>query len=538
MNKVNHWLFLLIVFLGIILRFYRLSFNPPSLYWDEVSLGYNAFSLLNYGVDEHGESYPLARFIAFGDFKPPGYIYATVPSIWLFGVNELAVRFPSAVSGVFFIVITYLLTFEIFRKTKISLLASFLLAVSPWSLQISRAAFEAHLASFFNVLAIYFFLKLKKEKGWFLPLGVVFFILSFYTFNANRIIAPLLLSFLIIFKLQDLFLIKKWLFISLILGIVLVLPSISYLASRESKVRFQEVSVFNNLEILKKSNERISLHHNSLLSRLIHNRRIYYTKEVIKHFFDHFRIDFLFINGDKNPRLSSYSVGLLYLFSLPFLIIGILQAVKSYKKTVLFLTVWLTVSLLPASVSKETPHALRTASALPIYDLLVAYGIWNFFRLFSLNPARKFIVVLTVFILIGNFYYYLHQYYIHYPRNWYGEWQYGYKEAVLLVRKLQDNYDYVVMSNVLGRPYIYFLFYNQINPYHYLKTRIASRDWFGFWEVGGFDKYRFGMGKIKDLSGRILVVGTQEETKNLGNELDRVISPTGKTIFVITSLSL
>ncbi|MCM8787907.1 MAG: phospholipid carrier-dependent glycosyltransferase, partial [Candidatus Omnitrophica bacterium] len=137
----NRLLFLLIVILGTILRLYHLSNNPPSLYWDEVSLGYNAFSILNYGIDEHGEPYPLARFIAFGDFKPPGYIYATVPSIFLFGVNEFAVRFPSAFSGTLFIVATYLLAKEIFKKEKIALFSALFIAISPWSLQLSRAAF-------------------------------------------------------------------------------------------------------------------------------------------------------------------------------------------------------------------------------------------------------------------------------------------------------------------------------------------------------------------------------------------------------------
>ena len=93
----NKYLFLgLIVALGVILRFFNLSTNPPSLYWDEVSQGYNSYSILQTGRDEHGEFLPLARFIAYGDYKAPVYIYLDVPFIAVFGKTTLAVRFPSA----------------------------------------------------------------------------------------------------------------------------------------------------------------------------------------------------------------------------------------------------------------------------------------------------------------------------------------------------------------------------------------------------------------------------------------------------------
>lgn len=534
--NINRFLFLLIIFFGAVLRFYQLSNNPPSLYWDEVSLGYNAFSILNYGIDEHGESFPLGRFIAFGDFKPPGYIYATVPSILLFGVNEFAIRFPSATSGVLFIVATYLLAIEIFKKEKIALLGALLIAISPWSLQLSRAAFEAHLASLFNVFAIYCLLKIRKNKGYYLLISLILFILSFYTFNANRIIAPLLLLSLFIFKFKDFLYIKKWVLISAVVGILLLVPSISYLTSRESRVRFQEVSIFNNLEILERSNQRIKRHNNSVFARVLHNRRIDYTREFFRHFFDHFKADFLFISGDKNPRLSSQAVGLLYIFSLPFLIIGVFSLAKKFKRTMFFLVIWLVISLIPASVSKETPHALRTASALPIYDLLGAYGIWSFYQFFNNRQFNKIAVVLGTILLTFNIYYYLHNYYIHYPRDWFGEWQYGYSQAVSYARQLENSYDYIVITNALERPYIYFLFYNRVDPHYFLNTRIASRDWFGFWEVGGFGKYRFGMDKLNDLQGKILIIGTPNETKNLSNKIATISAPTGKTILVIGTL--
>ena len=78
--------FFFIVLLAIFLRFYQLGKNPPHLNWDEAALGYNAYSLLSTGRDEYGKSFPLS-FRSFDDYKPPLYVYLTIPSVAVFGLN-------------------------------------------------------------------------------------------------------------------------------------------------------------------------------------------------------------------------------------------------------------------------------------------------------------------------------------------------------------------------------------------------------------------------------------------------------------------
>lgn len=525
---------LLIIITSLLLRIYKLSSIPPSLYWDEVSLGYNAYSVLLSGRDEHAEFLPLDRFIAFGDFKPPGYIYATIPSILVFGLSEFAVRFPSAISGVLLVFAAYLLAKEIFAKEKIALLSALVICISPWSLQLSRGGFEANMAITLNALGIYFMLRFTKGRGINLPISSLFFILSFYTFNSNRIIAPILLSILLLFKAKDLWGEKKWVIITFFISLFLILPSYNYLMSRESKIRFQEVSIFNKLEVIEQSNQRIAKHNDSIIGGIVHNRRVDYFREFLKHYFDHFKGDFLFIKGDFNPRLSSQSIGELYVFDLPFLIIGILFCFRLNFKKSLPLFLWLLISIIPAAVSKETPHALRTASAMPVYQIFIAFGLYLTLERLKNKKARFEVMTLLFSIfLIFNIYYYLHDYYIHYPRDWAGEWQYGYKEVVKSVRKIEDQFDYILVTESYGRPYIYFLFYNQINPEDYWKTRDVDRDWFGFRYVNSFGKYVFNLDKYPTLKGNILIVGRENETKDLALVYDTVYSPNGEVIFRI-----
>src|SRR3989338_286967 len=114
---------ILILLLAAFLRFYKIDQVPPSLSWDEVSIGYNAYSILKTGKDEWGEAYPLA-FKSFGEYKYPIHIYASVASIYFFGLNEFALRFPSALFGVINIFLLFLIAFKLFKNQFIALIAA------------------------------------------------------------------------------------------------------------------------------------------------------------------------------------------------------------------------------------------------------------------------------------------------------------------------------------------------------------------------------------------------------------------------------
>jgi 4-amino-4-deoxy-L-arabinose transferase-like glycosyltransferase len=85
-----------IVLIAAFFRFFQLGINPPSLTWDEVALGYNAYSLGLDGKDEFGQFLPTAFIESFGDYKPPMYAYLDIIPIKIFGLTDFAVRFPSA----------------------------------------------------------------------------------------------------------------------------------------------------------------------------------------------------------------------------------------------------------------------------------------------------------------------------------------------------------------------------------------------------------------------------------------------------------
>src|SRR5438046_1183056 len=87
-------LFILILLIAIFFRCYQLSKIPPSPSLDEVSIGYNAYSILNTGKDEYGYHFPLL-LRAYDDWRPALYVYMVIPFVKLFGLTVFAVRLPS-----------------------------------------------------------------------------------------------------------------------------------------------------------------------------------------------------------------------------------------------------------------------------------------------------------------------------------------------------------------------------------------------------------------------------------------------------------
>ena len=98
---IKLFLFLLFALL-IFLRFYKLD-SLISPYWEEVAIGYDAYSVAKTSKDHHGNFLPIVAFESFGDFKPGLYFYLVVPIIKLISLNVLAVRLPAAIAGLLII---------------------------------------------------------------------------------------------------------------------------------------------------------------------------------------------------------------------------------------------------------------------------------------------------------------------------------------------------------------------------------------------------------------------------------------------------
>jgi 4-amino-4-deoxy-L-arabinose transferase-like glycosyltransferase len=538
MNNFLNWksgLLLLIIFIAGFLRFNALGSNPPSLTWDEAAWGYNAYSLGIDGKDEFGRFLPLNYLESFGDFKPPMYAYLDVIPVKLFGLNEFAVRFPSAFFGVLTVIVTYLLVKRIFWNSKLKELYGFFsalfLAVSPWHIMLSRAAFEANVATFFLATGVWLFLAGIQGKRRNMVFSAIFFVISVYTFNTARIIAPLLVLVLAIGFRKDIFQIKKQAILAIIIGIILILPILKFLLSPQAQLRFKEVNIFSDIGIVEMSNQQIANDNNAWWSKIIHNRRFLYGLEFLRHYFDNLNPNFLFIKGDGNPKFSTQNVGEMYPWDLPFIIIGMIFIFRKKVGNWWIIPAWLILGIIPAATARETPHALRIESLLPTVQILVAYGFVEVIQFFK--AKRKEITAFLILLLILNFIYFYHDYLSNYKFDYSGEWQYGYKQSIDYAKSVQNNYDFIQAANTLGRPYIYYLFYTQTNPQFFRQTANITRDRFGFVFVNSFGKYIFPQNfdySLNNLGKRILYVNSPDNLPKGANILKRFYLLNGKEI--------
>lgn len=529
---------------GAILRFYGIGSNPASLTWDEVSWGYNAYALGIDARDEFGVFLPYKFLESFGDFKPPMYAYLDILPVMVFGLTEFAVRFPSALFGTLTVLLTYFLTRRIFstsaNRELFALLAAFFLAISPWHINLSRAAFEANVAQFFIVLGVWLFLEAVHQRRWLLVLSAVAFVASFYTFNTARIVVPFLVLILAIAHIKVLWAHKKQSIISAMVGVLLVLPIVPFLISPQANLRFREVNIFSDLSVITRTNQEIANDNHAAWSRVIHHRYLTFSAEYVKHYLDHFNPEFLFIRGDGNPKFSTQQVGQLYLWEMGFFVGGILLLIRRREGKWWLVPLWMLIGIIPAATARETPHALRIETTLPTFQIITAYGvgmgiIW--IAQIRNQIARIVGVSFAVILLLINVLYYLHGYYMHYPREYSTEWQYGYKESILYTQEVSNEYDQFVVSDTLGRPYNYYTFYLKTDPKEFRTSAKVSRDVFGFVTVSEFGKYRFVRDMPNDVPANTLLIAPPYMVPEQSTRVKEFKALNGDVVFVAYTLN-
>ena len=218
--------FIAVTIVAFLLRFYDLGKIPNGLYQDETAIGYNAYSILKTGKDEYGKSFPI-YFKSFGDYKLPVYIYATVPSVLVFGLTPFAVRFPSALFGVLTVPLFALLMYELTKNKNFALLSMAILAITPWHLHYNRATFEVSISLFLFILGTYLIHKAffsEKVRGLFF-LGTLSFVLGLYTYNLTRLLAPLIFLLILIFYRKKIKAVSKLeLALTLLVSAIALLP--------------------------------------------------------------------------------------------------------------------------------------------------------------------------------------------------------------------------------------------------------------------------------------------------------------------------
>src|SRR3990172_8389676 len=399
----NNLSLIFIIILATVLRFYQLGQNPPSLNWDETAHGYNAYSILKTGRDEYGYRLPLS-FRSFDDYKPPIYTYLVVPSIAAFGLNDFAVRFPSAALGVLTVIFTYFMVFELFKNRTIAFLSSLFLAISPWHLQFSRVAFETNSAIFWSVLGTWAFLKGIRAKGlritaW-MSLTAIAFGVNLFMYHNDRVFIPIFSIILLFISKDWLLKNKKYLVVPAIIAIIFSAVLIPIIFSISGQLRYKGTTIFADLSPQYKASQLIAQDEQSgqlTVGRILHNRRFVYIPILVENYLSHLKPTYLFFTADMD-RHHAPQIGLLYLWDLPFILAGIYFLIrKNFElKSKIIILWWFLVAAVASSVTWGVPHTLRSEIYLPTFQIFMAIAAYTFYS----QVKNKIIFVIPVSLLL------------------------------------------------------------------------------------------------------------------------------------------
>lgn len=461
--RENQILFL-ILGLAAAFRLVLISDVPPSLNWDEVSHGYNAYSILKTGKDEWGESFP-AIFRAYGDYKLPVYIYATAIFELFFGLTAFAVRLPSVLAGIATVLFTYLLTKKLFER-KVAILAAFLVAIEPWSFFLSRVAVEANFSLALITAGVYFFLVAIEKPKYFIPSAVLLG-LSVWTYNSARVFVPallILLAWLYREELAKLFWKEKKLFgTGRVILALFFIPMFWQLINPVGQARYGAVAILDEGKIAQINEARVKSQLPPLGRRLVYNKVTFFTGEVVKNWFSHFSPEFLFLKGGTHYQFSVPDYGLLYAVNLPLFLIGLLWLFKKKDKRALLVLGWLALAPIPSSLTREAPHVLRSITMLPVPMIMTAVGgvvAWDWLKGKKHSRNVRYFLVAAYIVFLGALMEgYIQNYFGDYKKAYSWSWQYGYKEVVSFVKDKYEEYDTIIVSKKYGEPHEFFLFY-------------------------------------------------------------------------------
>lgn len=302
-------LFLLLLLVGVLIRFYALGRVPQGVNQDEAMAGYQAYTLMQSGIDLTGYHNPV-YFIAWRDGMNALETYLMMPFIAIFGLTEFAIRLPQAIFGAISLPVFFLLLRRLFDE-KTAWIGLFLLVINPWHIMLSRWALESNLAPAFSLFGLYFLSLALDKKPAYLLLSALFFGLCLYTYAITWAILPvmLLLIFLYAFYTKALRFSRQFVGFVAILGL-LALPLLLFVAINRGWIPEIRTALFSIPQMPKWRNETISAGNILQFSTY---RNLF---------------SLLLTQYDYTDYNAFWQFGMYYLFSLPLIVYGIVSSVR------------------------------------------------------------------------------------------------------------------------------------------------------------------------------------------------------------------
>ena len=407
-----------------------LSGSPPGLYVDEASIGYNAWTIANFGVDEHGIHFPLF-FEAFGEYKNPIYVYTVAALVRFLPLTAAVERFPAALFG---LAAVGFLTAAGWRMTGSRWITLGTLAVTgftPWLVIESRVGFET--ISWVALLSAALWCLAGRQPT---PrqFGIAGILLAFAIYGYTTARLEVLLIAIVLGLAWGLARMSGWwrALVPITAGYA-VLGIYGLLNPGALTGRFTAISIWSDGASLS-----------VVVDRFLTNYLAYFSP------------NFLFTQGDGNPRQNTGVGGMLLWVMAPLLIAGILACWQRRREPLVrFLVACIVLAPIAAALTNNgTPHALRSSGMLPLLVVLAVLGA-DRLRAVLTNRVGANAVVFGILAagLVAQATFFTIDLYAAYPNRAALEFDVGEIAAITTARDVAGS-NRIYLSNNLDPPYI------------------------------------------------------------------------------------
>jgi 4-amino-4-deoxy-L-arabinose transferase-like glycosyltransferase len=345
------WIFAGAAALLAVLYLARLGSDPPGLYNDEASIGYNAWTIAHFGVDQYGTHLPLF-FVDFGDCKGPIATYMVAPLTLFLPLTSATVRLPSVLCGIAVFLVAGRMAWVLTGSRVVSLVAMLLVATEPWIFLMSQSTMEGNIQMVLCVTIACWCLAEagRGGRGWWgagAALGV-----GLFAYSIARLLVPLVaLAALVSFRHRG------WPALRRLISPVVVaafLMGVWSLANPGVLLdRYRAVGLFAG---------HLSLP--ATIARFVTNYLSFGSPQ------------FLLLQGDGNLRQTTGFGGVLLAVAVPLILIGIWRLwCRRDEPFARFALGGALLAPIPAALTLQAPHALRGAGLIPFFVVFLIEGV-------------------------------------------------------------------------------------------------------------------------------------------------------------------
>lgn len=397
-----------IVVLALLTRLIHLGSFPTNFHEDEVLVGYVGRFILEHGRDLYGNPWPLWYFDKFGDYYIVGPFYLSGLSTLLFGLNEFAVRFPTAFFGALSVIPMYVFSRYLTGNKSIALLSSFALSLMPWHIVLSRTSTEGITGGFFSLsgLALFLLYIQKKQKPAYI-LGVFSFLASYWIYHPYRIYTPVFILFFLIFYLNQLRRNQQVTSI-LVAGAIFSVLTFVILSTPWGQGRLNQTSIFSPVSGVEIKTQELIYNikgDRTMLARVLHNKLWGYGKEFLAQYTSYISPKYLLLEGwsEKYVVPSQGMLYFTYFIAGSIAVLHLNQLLKDHSlrnSTLFFISLVLFVLIPPALTFVGSPNANRSMMFGILLSPVIGYG------LHIVNNWHKYLfyLVLSVIVLESLFF--------------------------------------------------------------------------------------------------------------------------------------